>query len=369
MRQNRGRYAPVSPVISLLAWFTLFTATPGRAQPVVTTVSGTVTHHQTVTIGGGNFGSKTTPAPVVWEDFSDGVTSSSLIVHGGSGFVSNADNLRDSFSGHNVRTDYKNDGSYFEYGAATAPKWFVQYWIKLASNWHFGTTSFGGSDDGLANVKFFRVFPTGARNYSNVGYALHGMSGGDVYRFVENGNSTYLGVDARTWFTAGVWHCVQIEYGENSGAGKADGTMKLWVDGVLRDSMTTLVTNATVDGAAVNKRPYIMGFFDSWPSSDAAVANMYAYYTDIYVDTSWARVEIGDAATYVACRHREIQPVTAWSQTSLTIDVNQGSFATGATAYVYVTDANGVVNANGYRITIGRTPNPPKPPTGLHVVR
>ena len=44
-------------------------------------------------------------------------------------------------SARNVRADYKSAGVFFGYDAATAPKWFVQYWIKLAPNWHWGAST------------------------------------------------------------------------------------------------------------------------------------------------------------------------------------------------------------------------------------
>ena len=339
------------------------------AQPSIATVSGTPAHNDTLVINGSAFGTKATPAPRLWETFSDGTVDPALTVNGGT-FFSNADNLRNQFSKKNARADYKNGGYYFEYGVTTAPQWFVQYWIKLAPNWKWGTTTFGGGDDGLANIKFFRLFPKGSRNYSNVGYSLHGFDGGNVLRFVENGVQQYLNTDARPWFAPGVWHNVQVQYGENSGVDQNNGTLKLWIDGVLRDSTTTLNTNASADGAAINKRPYIIGFYDSWSPSDAAVSNMYAYYSDVYVDTSWARVEIGNAPTYSACTLREIQLPIAWSNTSVSVRVNQGSFTTGQAAYVYVIDANGVVNSNGYRIMIGTgNPTPPTPPANLRIIK
>jgi hypothetical protein len=340
-----------------------------NAQPAITAVSGTVTNNQTISISGTGFGAKGTAAPLVWEDFADGALDPNLPTRNGA-VVINSDNLRHAFSSKNARSNYKTGGYYFGYDAATAPKWFVQYWIKLAANWRWGSSSYGGGDDGLANIKFFRMFPSGSRTYANVGYSAHGFTGGDLLRFVENGVSKYLGLDTQSFFTPNAWHNVQVEYGENSGAGQANGTMRLWIDGVLRDSTTTLDTNPTADGSAVNKRPYIIGFYDSWSPSDAPVSNMYAYYGDIYVDNSWARVELGNAATYAACTHREMLLPSAWSAGAITARVAQGSFAAGQPAYVYVVDSAGRVNATGYRVTIGGTGSTaPAAPTGLRIVK
>ena len=50
----------------------------------------------------------------------------------------------------------------------------------------------------------------------------------------------------------------------------------------------------------------------------AGIGDSYAYWDDVYIDTTQARVEIGDAPTYAASRHREIQLPTAWSDSSIT---------------------------------------------------
>lgn len=343
-------------------------AAPAAAQPAIGGVTGQVSHNQTIVITGNGFGAKASAPPLVWEDFSDRALDPKLVTRGGS-VVLNSDNLRHPFSTRNARSDYKASGYYFGYDEASAPRWFVQYWVKLAPNWHWGTSTYGGGDDGLANIKFFRMFPRGDRNYSNVGYSAHGFTGADVLRFVENGVQNYLGVNFKDWFGLDTWHNVQIEYGENSGAGQQNGTLRLWVDGRLRDSTTTLDTNHAADGPAVDKRPYIIGFYDSWGPSDAAVSNMYAYYGDIYVDRSWARVEIGNSAIYAECTHREILVPTAWSGESISARVQQGTFAPGQTAYLYVVDDTGRVNTAGHPVTFTVSGTAPSAPTGLRVIK
>jgi hypothetical protein len=331
-----------------------------EAQPTVKKVHGHVADDRTITIEGAFFGTKAAAAPLVWEDFSDGALDPNLVNHGPGPAEINGDNLRHPFSPRNVRADYKRAGAYFGYDAATAPKWFVQYWIKLASNWHWGTSTYDGVDDGLANVKFFRMFPKGSRTYANAGYATHGFTGGDVHRFVENGEQTYLGINGQGLFTPGAWHCVQIEYGENRGAGEPNGTMRLWVDGVLTDSTTTLDTNPVADGEAIDKRPYIIGLYDSWGPSDAPVDNMYAYYSDVYVDNGWSRVELGNAPTYAGSTQREMLIPASWSDRSITARVAQGAFTEGDKAYIYVVDASGKVNAEGFKVKISKADKGPK---------
>jgi hypothetical protein len=84
------------------------------------------------------------------------------------------------------------------------------------------------------------------------------------------------------------------------------------------------------------------------------------FFDNVYIDRTQARVEIGNAPTWSACTHREIQVPTAWQQgvvggmDSITVTVNQGSFPYGS-AYLYVVDNSGAWNENGYPITFERS--------------
>jgi len=77
------------------------------------------------------------------------------------------------------------------------------------------------------------------------------------------------------------------------------------------------------------------------------------YYDDVFIQVgTQARVEIGDASTWATCTHREIQPPTAWADGEITITANVGSFQDGDHIYLYVVDATGAVNADGYDLGI-----------------
>ena len=80
----------------------------------------------------------------------------------------------------------------------------------------------------------------------------------------------------------------------------------------------------------------------------------YNYWDDIYIDNSWARVEIGDASTYENCSRREMQIPTSWSPDSITIKVNSGSFNDGEYVYLFVLDTEGNASS-GHKIMIGES--------------
>ncbi|NTW27419.1 MAG: hypothetical protein HGA36_03775 [Candidatus Moranbacteria bacterium] len=102
-----------------------------------------------------------------------------------------------------------------------------------------------------------------------------------------------------------------------------------------------------------------------WPSSTTKV-----FLDALYIDNSFARVEIGDNAVYENCTHREIQPTTTWDASGNIIlaNINKGSFADGAGAYLFVIDEDGTPSA-GFPITFATSGDviAPSAPSGLGV--
>jgi len=82
---------------------------------------------------------------------------------------------------------------------------------------------------------------------------------------------------------------------------------------------------------------------------------VHTYWDDIYIDDSWARVEIGDQPVYSNCTHLEAQKIVSWNSDRIDFITNNGSFSQGDTAYLYVIDAAGNNNDQGVEITIGGT--------------
>ena len=105
------------------------------------------------------------------------------------------------------------------------------------------------------------------------------------------------------------------------------------------------------------------------PNTSAGIARDFIMdFDEIYVDVTRARVEIGDAATFGAFTHREAQIPTAWSDGSVTFTVNQGSFADGSTAYLFVVDDTGAASAGRQIMFAGASDSTaPAPPKTLRV--
>ena len=84
----------------------------------------------------------------------------------------------------------------------------------------------------------------------------------------------------------------------------------------------------------------------------AGAAWMDRYWDELYVDNTLARVEIGNASSWDACTHREIQIPSTWSQDTVTVTVRQGTFAPAANAFLFVVDSSGTPSA-GYPVQFG----------------
>ncbi|NTW27239.1 MAG: hypothetical protein HGA36_02875 [Candidatus Moranbacteria bacterium] len=76
-------------------------------------------------------------------------------------------------------------------------------------------------------------------------------------------------------------------------------------------------------------------------------------FVDIYWDNTVARVEICNNQIKNDATHCEIQtPHTTWSDGTLQITINQGLFVDGATAYLFVMNADGSINSTTANSTV-----------------
>ena len=66
---------------------------------------------------------------------------------------------------------------------------------------------------------------------------------------------------------------------------------------------------------------------------------------------------------------REIQIPARWSNSSISITVNLGTFADNQAVYLYVFDSGRPANVAGFPVTLGSGLSAPRAPTGLRVLR
>ncbi|MDD2852248.1 MAG: hypothetical protein PHY09_10185 [Desulfuromonadaceae bacterium] len=188
---------------------------------------------------------------------------------------------------------------------------------------------------------------------SNV-YSKSGATGFD-HSFAP-GNRNMYG-DQNTWFR--FEQVIKL----SSAPDVADGQILSYCNGVLTTTWNNLITHSVGD----DKWRYFMitNGLESLNDSNnlpTTLGNMKFYFDNVYIDNTFARVELCDTSTWGAKTHCEIQPPTAWGSGQITITFNSGNFTPGQIAYLYVVDSNGAVNSDGYKYKIG-APLPPSPPS------
>lgn len=346
----------------------LVTCVPVAAQPAINGVSGSVAHGGTLTIQGSGFGTKTTAAPVVWDDASgtnvldkwDGAWPTSQFPayaltyrapmrgvappHNRVGkYLAGAHGSTGATGGQNVMV-WKNR-------TLSTPGYTYASWYQRSDPaWVFG-------DDN--NFKLFD-WSTGTEPY------------GSQYCYIEHnprftsltstgawaGSCNGWGQEATNLFNQ--WVKIEVEIKWTS---QSDGYMKVWDNGRL----VVDVKQATDSYSGTARNDAIGGFarMQNQP-------NNWRYFADLYLDHSRARVILGNASTLATSTRREVQIPSQWSNSSLAVTVNRGALTDGQTAYLYVVDPNGTVNALGFPVVLsGGTVNitAPAPPTSVRILR
>lgn len=114
-----------------------------------------------------------------------------------------------------------------------------------------------------------------------------------------------------------------------------NGELKVWIDAALATSRNDY-KHRFVNGRYADFKLGMMHGTTSIPA--------YGYFDDLYIATTQARVEIGNAADWNACTQREIQIPQSWTDGQIEISLNKGAFK-DATAYIFVVDSNGEVSS------------------------
>lgn len=370
--------------------FLLFSATAVAAQPTITSTSGTWSHKATVTVVGADFGSKPKAKPLVWDDAS----GSNVTAKWDGGWPNKAKNshfniayrkpIRGVAPPHN-RVGRYLAGSHGEsransgYNVMVWKKYqntgtmYFSYWYQIDPAWTFG----GDNNHKLA------IHSTGAPPYApaHFNYVYPGGRGPNSptsevkWNIYTSTPKYFLKPNHRlksrhTWFggvigtnPVGRWvkHEVEAKFTPND-----DGFVRIYDNG-----MKVLDYKGRTDAAPGTTRVEAIGGF----GRPHGQPNNWRYFADLYMDTSLARVVLGNRSTLDVSTVREIQIPSAWGDGSIKITVNLGTFKSGDTAYLYVVDSQGRANAKGYPIRVGggggSHPDPATPPapTGLRIVR
>jgi len=320
--------------------------------PSISTVPGAPTHGGQLSIVGTGFGTKSPAAPVLWAPFDSGLNPSGL-------GVATAWQMHSAGIYHSPGTGFSG-GSARVYADAHSSEMLV---LRVVG-WHF-------NDPGQRSYIHRR-----AKRLYNSSMAPGGDvdGNGGLKSLLLDYNSTYadsivLNRSSNQWITQNLgdsyyyfgaandkraWQVEEFELEANS-TSMAACVLRTYID-------HSLVKASPTDGlvsmwAAGDQLLNDLSFWRYMSAATLSAAQVDEYWDDLYVDSTWARVVIGDASTLSASTHREIQIPSAWSDSGITITINQGAFAPGDTAYLYVIDAAGVAS-EGRAITFGSAPVP-----------
>jgi hypothetical protein len=338
-----------------LLFATALAAPIAYATPAVTGVTGTANGGATITISGSGFGSKPNAGPFYWTDFESTTVGQSALQAGLDDLGTDGQGLpvvatdRALSGNKSLRMNYLlNKDSMFPRvgkGGLSSTEVYVSVWMYWQHTAGSGGSPFifkmvrGGANPPYSGHPSF--YETIRPNNSGV------VTWGDRGSVDSNGVPTYDDT-FNAGQNSGAWHHMEY-YFKLSTPGSADGVYQTWVDGVLNGNITKTMSRAAGNSELIN---YVMSPFDG--NDSYGLTNSYSEWIDnFYIDTTRARVELGDAATLVSCKTRYVQPATKWADGSISATVSLSTFAAGTKVYVYVFDSSGSANSAGYPLTVG----------------
>ena len=347
--------------------------------PSISGVSGIVTNGQTVTVSGNSFGIKSNVAPYRWDNFEQGVDES--LVTGWSGGTGDniakySNDIQRGPNGHIITSKHEFRPS--QQNISLCQNDYTNGYDVLYIDYWYRLTPVDSSGISGRNYKPWRVWTNDITMQFNPGtfppVEPYGPAG--IFSIYDNGSPSQL-PEISMWNGEdrdyGNWKHEQVAV-RVSDPGVANGVLHRYVNsqpiGPFSDSLVFRTRNILPTEIRIGHY-WATDADPGDPETLPANTGADAYIDDLYIDRTWSRVEIGNASTYSACTHREIQIPSNWSTDSINFTINQGSFNNGSGAYLYITDANDNTNVNGYPITFtsgsGDT-TAPSAPQGLGVL-
>ncbi|HAM35459.1 MAG TPA: hypothetical protein DEB40_05065 [Elusimicrobia bacterium] len=354
------------------------------ATPVVSSVSGTASHGQSLTITGSGFGAMGGHI-ISWDDFEahalgSAIQNSSPIT--GPTWTTQNNDPAGGAGYSNIHAHSGNVAAHINWSGTTGirafgwagqgpfNKLYITYWRWMEGNYSADTTICKTSDGYACNHKQFYLF-------GNSGGMPQGMplipAGNTVWGYYNNvsaiqgdwnstNNINKIGLNysntSNKWSRWEFWQTLNSDPNCANGS-NCDGILQYWVDAKLAYSRSDYKPRF-VNGQWIDFR---LGHMAHGFTNTAK-----AWFDDLYIANTLARVELGDNAAWDNCTHREIQIVSSWTDSQIQAEIRQENFPAGTTAYLFIVDANGNPSP-GYPVTFSDTTSPaaPKPPKGLTI--
>ena len=335
----------------------------GFANPGISSVVGDIKDGELVTINGANFGFKEgyteflggktghieTTAPGKDVDFGswriadgNGTDSAAFIVTEGARSGSHAWRIESDYNG-SVRYDFGSD-------IPENTDIFISWWVK-----------FDVPEEPIGQWKMFRLSHHNDIQDSGTEMVMFNWFAGSGDQLIVRPDRCAEGNKAISYYggaypnTPGEW--VRIDqYVRTSTQGQKNGYSETTL---LSDIITTSQWNNS--GDTEPQYPSIYTYNSDmryrwfiWQNYRGnGLDQLTVMMDDIYIQVgSVARVELGNKPIFEEANVREIQRVKSWDQFRIEIELNQGAFKAGDTAYLFVVDEFGH-HGEGFEVTIG----------------
>jgi hypothetical protein len=214
------------------------------------------------------------------------------------------------------------------------------------------------------NWKIFRVWSEApAINPINLYVA---SSNGRV--FVENAGDPDPGfwADGRILaLPANTWTVEEFIFQASTGTA-TNGSLSILHNGAVKAAGTIRTRTASSDPLELMYPVHhVSANVGTWNPVPPGGDGIIGWADDVYVDTSWQRVMVCAQSTWAACANKSIQIPSAWSDTAISVTLNKGLLSGLVGSYLYVIDADGGVNAQGFPLCTSDCP--PNPPLNLRI--
>lgn len=314
--------------------------------PNIDSTSGDIKHGGTITIHGTGFGEKSPAAPLIWDDFESGTEGEMLqgwLLDASSGrsptYAADLRYGQGTLSGMSDMTDSQYLSA--AYQNLNADEFYVS--VRINEQHLSGPKS--------RNIKYPRVTSTerDARSGDTLaGYTRLGETG-----IFYTGNNNDGDLDSVwTSIPTGTWMRYEL-YSRLGDKGVANGARGFWINGQEIANDPAWATYGSQAG-----REYETFSLPFYVAHDEG-GDYRIYYDNVYVDSTRARVEICESPTWSVDTEDEercaVQLPTAWSNSAVTVTLQQGEFPTGTQLYLYVVDSNGAVNEEGHPLTFAQS--------------
>lgn len=337
-------------------------STPPVVEPskgvVIATVTGPIQHGATVLISGSGFGVKFPVAPYFYDDF-EGVAAGEVI-WGKPGAVGSS--LWKMYDGGAQQDSLYDADGYRGQGIKRISKMndFRDGYIDgLASTQAYVTYRFKYSHTGV-NHGVMKVFRMASLNGSNPVYSgqssllLTYQPNADWLYSILSTNGLESGSTNKTVASSlaieNTWHRIEGYMKLSSPAGEANGEYFLGTQNVHAAEQNKITR---VEGNTSLLNSFLLPF-TSANGGSAPEDSVTQWADDAYFDNTQARVELCDQPLWDSTIKRcDIQiPFTQWVDGKIQIRLNQGGFTSGQMGYLYVIDAAGQTNAEGFPVQV-----------------